>query len=137
MWEPRRLTTPRASTACHRNSYRETSVAWHTFERTALVVICCWLANTFQVRPRNMCTDWCCHLSLLAPVNDAQFYYSYVAESSTRTVCFILRFFDLFFLIKKGYEEWRLLGYKNPVRTSQETHYFSTTESSQLMLCKI
>jgi hypothetical protein len=26
---------------------------------------------------------------------------------------------------------------KNPVRTSQETHYFSTTESSQLMLCKI
>jgi hypothetical protein len=35
------------------------------------------------------------------------------------------------------YEEWRLLGYKNPVRTSQETHYVSTTESSQLMLCKI
>jgi hypothetical protein len=30
----------------------------------------------------------------------------------------------------------RLLGYKNSVRTSQETHYFSTTESSQLMLCK-
>jgi hypothetical protein len=35
------------------------------------------------------------------------------------------------------YEECRLLGYKNPVRTSQETHYFSTTESSRLMLCKI
>jgi hypothetical protein len=35
------------------------------------------------------------------------------------------------------YEEWRLLGYKNRVRTSQETHYFSTIESSQLMLCKI
>jgi hypothetical protein len=35
------------------------------------------------------------------------------------------------------YEEWRLLGYKNPVRTSQETHYVSATESSQLMLCKI
>jgi hypothetical protein len=35
------------------------------------------------------------------------------------------------------YEECRLLGYKNPVRTSQETHYFSATESSQLMLCKI
>jgi hypothetical protein len=35
------------------------------------------------------------------------------------------------------YEEWRLLGYKNPVRTSQETHYISTTETSQLMLCKI
>jgi hypothetical protein len=34
-------------------------------------------------------------------------------------------------------EEWRLLGYKNPVRTSQETHYVSTSERSQLMLCKI
>jgi hypothetical protein len=35
------------------------------------------------------------------------------------------------------YEECRLLGYKNPVRTSQGTHYVSATESSQLMLCKI
>jgi hypothetical protein len=35
------------------------------------------------------------------------------------------------------YEECRLLGYKTPVRTSQETHYFSATQSSQLMLCKI
>jgi hypothetical protein len=35
------------------------------------------------------------------------------------------------------YEECRLLGYRNPDRTSQETHYFSATESSQLMLCKI
>jgi hypothetical protein len=26
---------------------------------------------------------------------------------------------------------------KNPVRTSQETHYVSATESSQLMLCEI
>jgi hypothetical protein len=34
------------------------------------------------------------------------------------------------------YEECLLLGYKNPVRTSQETHYVSVTESSQLMLCK-
>jgi hypothetical protein len=34
------------------------------------------------------------------------------------------------------YEECRLLGYKSPVRTSQETHYVSATESSQLMLCK-
>jgi hypothetical protein len=35
------------------------------------------------------------------------------------------------------YEECRLLGYKNPVLTSQGTHYVSTTESSQLKLCKI
>jgi hypothetical protein len=34
-------------------------------------------------------------------------------------------------------EEWRLLGYKNPVRTSQKAHYVSTTELSQLMLGKI
>jgi hypothetical protein len=35
------------------------------------------------------------------------------------------------------YEELRLLGYKNPVRTSQETHYISVTKSRQLMLYKI
>jgi ribosome biogenesis protein Nip4 len=35
------------------------------------------------------------------------------------------------------YEEFRLLGYKNPVHTSQETHYVSATELSRLMLCKI
>jgi hypothetical protein len=35
------------------------------------------------------------------------------------------------------YEECHLLGYKNPVRTSQDTYYVSTTESSPLMLCKI
>jgi hypothetical protein len=35
------------------------------------------------------------------------------------------------------YEECRLLEYKNPVRTSQEKHYVSATESSQLMLRKI
>jgi hypothetical protein len=37
---------------------------------------------------------------------------------------------------KKIREKFRLLGYKNPVRTSQETHYPSATESSRLMLCK-
>jgi hypothetical protein len=30
-----------------------------------------------------------------------------------------------------------LLGCKNPVRSSQETHYVSATEPSRLMLCKI
>jgi hypothetical protein len=34
-------------------------------------------------------------------------------------------------------EECRLLGNETPVRTSQETNYVSTTESSRLMLCKI
>jgi hypothetical protein len=35
------------------------------------------------------------------------------------------------------YEECCLLGYKNQFPTSQETHYFSVTESSPIMLCKI
>jgi hypothetical protein len=34
-------------------------------------------------------------------------------------------------------EECRLLGYKIPGHTSQETHYVSATDPSQLMLCKI
>jgi hypothetical protein len=34
------------------------------------------------------------------------------------------------------YEECRLLGYKTPVRISQEKHYVSATESNRLMLCK-
>jgi hypothetical protein len=35
------------------------------------------------------------------------------------------------------YEECHLLGYKIPVCTSQETHYISATDASQLMLRKI
>jgi hypothetical protein len=34
-------------------------------------------------------------------------------------------------------EECSLLGYKNTVRTSQETHHVSATAPSQLMLCNI
>jgi hypothetical protein len=37
----------------------------------------------------------------------------------------------------RDYEECRPLRYKNSVRTSQETHYVPTTETSRLMLCKI
>jgi hypothetical protein len=39
--------------------------------------------------------------------------------------------------VKTDGEKWPLLEYKTPVRTSQETHYFSATEHSQLMRCKI
>jgi hypothetical protein len=48
----------------------------------------------------------------------------------------ILQFWKIWGLRGGDYEEC-LLGYKNPVRTSQETHYVSTTEHSRLMLCKI
>jgi hypothetical protein len=34
-------------------------------------------------------------------------------------------------------EECGLLGHKNPVRTSQETHYISVTDPRQLILRKI
>jgi hypothetical protein len=36
-----------------------------------------------------------------------------------------------------GYEECRLVGYKNPVRTSQETYYISITDPNRLILCRI
>jgi hypothetical protein len=57
----------------------------------------------------------------------------YHAVTLGRTVCLHVK------LHKKGkiwgfyggdYEECRLLGYKNPVRTSQEAHYVSATEPS-------
>jgi hypothetical protein len=52
---------------------------------------------------------------------------------------FVINTFIMKYLRFHGsdYEECLLLGYKTPVRTSQETHYVSATESSQLMLCKI
>jgi hypothetical protein len=34
------------------------------------------------------------------------------------------------------YEEFRFLEYRNPVRTTQETHILSDTEFSRLMLCE-
>jgi hypothetical protein len=41
-------------------------------------------------------------------------------------------------MISRGdYEECRLLGYKDPVRTSQEKHYLSATEPNQLMVSNI
>jgi hypothetical protein len=36
----------------------------------------------------------------------------------------------------RDYEEFRLMGYKKWVCTSQDTHYFSATESNRLMLYK-
>jgi hypothetical protein len=35
------------------------------------------------------------------------------------------------------YEGWLLLRYQNPVRTTQQTHYVSTTGPSRLFLCRI
>jgi hypothetical protein len=36
-----------------------------------------------------------------------------------------------------NYEDWRVLEYKNLIRTLQETRCISATEASRLMLCKI
>jgi hypothetical protein len=38
---------------------------------------------------------------------------------------------------RDDYEECRLLEYKNPVRTLQDTHHISATEHRRLMLNKI
>jgi hypothetical protein len=46
-------------------------------------------------------------------------------------LCEILGFYG------NDYEESCLLGYKTPVRLSQETYYVSTTEPTRLMLCNI
>jgi hypothetical protein len=40
-------------------------------------------------------------------------------------------------LTQNPLEECRLLGYKHPVRTSQEIHYVFATKLRRLMLCKI
>jgi hypothetical protein len=42
-----------------------------------------------------------------------------------------------FYVQEDDYKECLLLGFKNPVHTSQETHYFSATEPSLLMVSKI
>jgi hypothetical protein len=49
----------------------------------------------------------------------------------------IIKLYKIWSFHGSDYEECRLLGFKNPFRTSQETHYFSTTQSSRLMLCNI
>jgi hypothetical protein len=66
--------------------------------------------------------------------NCADYYITKQLIQLKLTVPFKVRF-ELFH--GGDYEEWRLLGYKNPVRTSQDIHYVSTTEPSRLMLCKI
>jgi hypothetical protein len=45
--------------------------------------------------------------------------------------------FEVFTAVGGHLGEYRLLGYKTAVHTSQETHHVSATESSQLLLCKI
>jgi hypothetical protein len=43
---------------------------------------------------------------------------------------------DLTRATRRNIPEYTII-YNNQVRTSQETHYFSATETSQLMPCKI
>jgi hypothetical protein len=60
-----------------------------------------------------------------------------IMHISPAPVTVILCLFNMCSQTPSVCEECRLLGHKTPVRTSQETPYVSTTESSQLMLCKI
>jgi hypothetical protein len=59
-----------------------------------------------------------------------------VSESRTRYFSNIDSQYKIWGFHGGDYEDCRLLGYKTPVRTSQETHYVSATEYSRLMLCK-
>jgi hypothetical protein len=61
-------------------------------------------------------------------------WYGRTQTSCWRTTPFLYRMWGF---QGSDYEECRLLGYKNPVPTSRETHYVSATEPSRLMLCKI
>jgi hypothetical protein len=65
------------------------------------------------------------------PVRTSQETYISATELSQLMLCKIWGFHG------GVYEECRLLGYKNPVRTSQETHYVSVTECSRLMIYEI
>jgi hypothetical protein len=56
-------------------------------------------------------------------------HYFSATEHNWLMLCKMLRF------CCGDYEECRLLGYKTPVRTPQETHYISATNPSRLMLC--
>jgi hypothetical protein len=58
-------------------------------------------------------------------------HYVFATDIGRLMLCMISGFHD------GDYEECRLLGYKNPVRTSEETHDISATEPSWLMLCEI
>jgi hypothetical protein len=58
-------------------------------------------------------------------------HYIAATEPNRLILCKILGFHS------GDYEEFRLLEYKTPVRTSLETQYFSATEPSRLKQCKI
>jgi hypothetical protein len=47
-----------------------------------------------------------------------------------------VRIFHTLKYLNEWNEEFRLLGRKNPVRTSEETQYVSAREFNRLMLCK-
>jgi hypothetical protein len=86
----------------------------------------------FIARSANSSTG---EFPLTVPFNNATRCMQNVTKSSSckLTICLC----KIWGFHGSDYKECRLLGYKTPVRTSQETHYLSATESSQLMLCKI
>jgi hypothetical protein len=80
-------------------------------------------------------------------------YHGHYCKLFTVKTCLCLGYFEhatIYYEFGKGtetckmwgfhgcdYEECRLVGYKHPLRTSQETHYVSAREPSPLILCKI
>jgi hypothetical protein len=107
------------------------------------ISVCFWLALQLwfvvmvPVAVRVLCTDRC--LEIIALLR----FCASVSELPSAGRSWVIGLAGVACLRKiwgfhgGDYEEGRLLGYKNPVRTSQETHYVSATGTSQLMLCKI
>jgi hypothetical protein len=92
--------------------------------------------TTRKKRPLKGNGTWVCY-KLLGPICDATCSYIFIKINycicSLKTNIYACKFWGFH---GSDYKECRLLGYKNPVRTSQQTHYISTIESSQLMQCK-
>jgi hypothetical protein len=82
--------------------------------------------------------------TFMSPVNRHSFpwrltiHYSTSIATSLKEICVVSHklLCHIWGFHGGSYEECRPLGYKNPVRTSQQTHYFSAIEHSWLMLCK-
>jgi hypothetical protein len=123
------------------------ALLWLTFR-----LICGWLKGRIKGRvvtffhfEKKLKETWRClwerwrqvwHISLVMGNNWKKFPNETRNLSSTWKLLKYMAYCKIWGFHGGDYEESRLLGYKNPVRTSQETYYVSATESNRLMLRK-
>jgi hypothetical protein len=114
-----------------------------------------WVMMHFRTNWPHISGESTLHSDINRPQHEGQFKDTYTRSSSvTFSACremmqcamtwklrgpLIQQFSNCRILGFNGvdYEEFSLMGYKSPVRTSQETYYIYATEPSRLMLCKI